>query len=329
MRKSSKTRRMVEEHMMDDAEYVHRRLWHHRAHRPHRHAQGARDRGIKAGLIRPITLWPFPERGRLHARRRSGEGLPDAWRCRIGQMVDDVRLAVNGAKPVEFYRPHGRHDSHAVGEIARADSSSSKEGGISMAMVFEKTKMLDGRARSTIARAAPMASSTGWWPRRIDELGVQDKTIGVAPVGCAVFAYNYFNCDMYGGRPRPCAGGGHGLLSACIRTSCVFTYQGDGDLASIGAAEIVHAAHARREDHRDLHQQRHLRHDRRPDGPHLADRPEDHHLALWPRSQELNGNPIRMSEMLATLDGPAYIERVSRARCEARHGRQEGHQKGV
>jgi 2-oxoglutarate ferredoxin oxidoreductase subunit beta len=75
----------------------------------------------------------------------------------------------------------------------------------------------------------------------IDELGVQDKTIGVAPVGCAVLAYNYFNVDMseasHGRAPAVATG-----IKRVLPKNIVFTYQGDGDLASIGTAEIVHAA---------------------------------------------------------------------------------------
>ena len=74
----------------------------------------------------------------------------------------------------------------------------------------------------------------------IEDLGLQDRAIGVAPVGCAVFAYNYFNCDMQEaahGRAPAVATGIHRVHPDAI----VFTYQGDGDLASIGTAEIVHA----------------------------------------------------------------------------------------
>ena len=75
----------------------------------------------------------------------------------------------------------------------------------------------------------------------IEELGMMDKAVGVAPVGCAVFAYDYFNCDMYEashGRAPAVATGAKRVHPENL----VFTYQGDGDLASIGAAEIVHAA---------------------------------------------------------------------------------------
>src|SRR6056297_3080533 len=75
----------------------------------------------------------------------------------------------------------------------------------------------------------------------IDELGIQEKTVGVAPVGCAVFIYNYINTDMY----EAAHGRAPAVASACKRVRpdrVVFTYQGDGDLASIGIAEVVHAA---------------------------------------------------------------------------------------
>lgn len=75
----------------------------------------------------------------------------------------------------------------------------------------------------------------------IDELGIQEKTIGVSPVGCSVLAYNYFNLDFqqaaHGRAPAVATG-----IKRARPDSYVFTYQGDGDLASIGMAEIVHAA---------------------------------------------------------------------------------------
>ena len=75
----------------------------------------------------------------------------------------------------------------------------------------------------------------------IDELGIREKTIAVAPVGCAVFAYDYFNFDVTEaphGRPPAVATG----IKRVLPDRFVFTYQGDGDLAAIGTAETVHAA---------------------------------------------------------------------------------------
>ena len=75
----------------------------------------------------------------------------------------------------------------------------------------------------------------------IDELGIEGDTIGVAPVGCSVFAYNYFECDMqeaaHGRAPAVATG-----IKRVHPDKVVFTYQGDGDLAAIGTAETVHAA---------------------------------------------------------------------------------------
>ena len=109
-----------------------------------------------------------------------------------------------------------------------------------MKKVFEKTKMLTdvhlhycpGCTHGIVHRL--VAES-------IEELGLQENCIGVAPVGCAVFAYDYFNCDMqeaaHGRAPAVATG-----IKRTHPDSTVFVYQGDGDLASIGMAETVHAA---------------------------------------------------------------------------------------
>ena len=75
----------------------------------------------------------------------------------------------------------------------------------------------------------------------LDDFGVLENTVGVAPVGCAVLAYNYFNCDMqeaaHGRAPAVATG-----IKRSLPDRTVFTYQGDGDLAAIGTGEVVHAA---------------------------------------------------------------------------------------
>lgn len=75
----------------------------------------------------------------------------------------------------------------------------------------------------------------------IDEMGLQDKAVGIPPPGCAVFAYNYFDIDMAESAHGRGAAVATGLKRACPET-IVFTYQGDGDLAAIGTAETIHAA---------------------------------------------------------------------------------------
>ena len=76
----------------------------------------------------------------------------------------------------------------------------------------------------------------------IDELGIEGRTIGIAPVGCSVMAYDYFNCDMIEAAHGRAPAVATGVKRADPEHHIVFTYQGDGDLASIGMAETVHAA---------------------------------------------------------------------------------------
>ena len=143
----------------------------------------------------------------------------------------------------------------------------------------------------------------------IEELNLNDKTIGVAPVGCAVFAYNYFNCDMaeasHGRAPAVATG-----IKRVNPSNLVFTYQGDGDLASIGAAEIVHAA-ARGEKITAIFINNAIY---GMTGGQMAPTTLVGQITTtspYGRQKEHCGSPIRMSEMLSTLDGAVYIERVS------------------
>jgi 2-oxoglutarate ferredoxin oxidoreductase subunit beta len=175
-------------------------------------------------------------------------------------------------------------------------------------IVFEKPKMLTdvpmhycpGCTHGIIHRLVAEA---------LQELGVQDRAVGVAPVGCAVFAYDYFNCDMYEaahGRAPAVATGAKRVHPDNV----VFTYQGDGDLASIGAAEIVHAA-ARGENITVIFVNNAIY---GMTGGQMAPTTllgQKTTTSPLGRDAKVNGNPIRVSEMLATLDGPALIERVS------------------
>jgi 2-oxoglutarate ferredoxin oxidoreductase subunit beta len=177
-----------------------------------------------------------------------------------------------------------------------------------VAIVFEKTKMLadapmhycPGCTHGIIHRLVAEA---------IESLGLQERAIGVAPVGCAVFAYDYFNCDMYEaahGRAPAVATGAKRVHPDNI----VFTYQGDGDLASIGAAEIVHAA-ARGENITVIFVNNAIY---GMTGGQMAPTTligQKSTTSPLGRDAKVNGYPIRVSEMLSTLDGPALIERVS------------------
>ncbi len=143
----------------------------------------------------------------------------------------------------------------------------------------------------------------------LEEMGVLGKAIGVAPVGCSVFAYDYFNCDMHEaahGRAPAVATG----IKRVHPDNVVFTYQGDGDLASIGTAEIVHAAH-RGEKITTIFINNAIY---GMTGGQMAPTTlvgQKATTAPYGRDKDHCGAPIRMSEMLATIDGAAFIERVS------------------
>lgn len=111
----AKNERMVEEQYMDDAEYV-IAAYGTTARIALTAIRQARAQGVKAGLIRPITLWPFPSEAFARAAQKAKKFL--TVEMSLGQMVDDVRIAVNGARPVEFYGRTGGVIP-GVGEITR------------------------------------------------------------------------------------------------------------------------------------------------------------------------------------------------------------------
>ncbi|MGI6200036.1 MAG: thiamine pyrophosphate-dependent enzyme [Christensenellales bacterium] len=143
----------------------------------------------------------------------------------------------------------------------------------------------------------------------LEEMGEGQSCIGVAPVGCAVFAYDYFNCDMmeaaHGRAPAVATG-----IKRVHPDRMVFTYQGDGDLASIGAAEIVHAA-TRGEKITAIFINNAIY---GMTGGQMAPTTLPGQVTTtspYGRDTDHCGFPVKMSEMLSTLEGPAYIERVS------------------
>ncbi|MBQ1501338.1 MAG: 2-oxoglutarate oxidoreductase [Firmicutes bacterium] len=143
----------------------------------------------------------------------------------------------------------------------------------------------------------------------LEEMDLLPKAVGVAPVGCAVFAYNYFNCDMY----EAAHGRAPAVATGCKRVHpecCVFSYQGDGDLASIGTAEIVHAAH-RGEKITTIFINNAIY---GMTGGQMAPTTlvgQRTTTSQHGRDKELCGEPIRIAEMLATIPGSAYIERTA------------------
>ncbi|HCT65330.1 MAG TPA: 2-oxoglutarate oxidoreductase [Lachnospiraceae bacterium] len=143
----------------------------------------------------------------------------------------------------------------------------------------------------------------------IEEINEIDNTIICAPVGCAVFIPNYFTYDSiqcaHGRAPATATG-----IKRVHSNKIVITYQGDGDLASIGMAEIIHAA-ARGEKITTVFINNGIY---GMTGGQMAPTTLPGMKATTAqtgRDLERNGNPIRVCELLSTLDGPAYIERVA------------------
>jgi len=143
----------------------------------------------------------------------------------------------------------------------------------------------------------------------MDELGITGRTIGVAPVGCSVFAYNYFNCDMvqaaHGRAPAVATG-----VKRSDPNNIVFTYQGDGDLAAIGTAETVHSA-ARGENITVIFVNNAIY---GMTGGQMAPTTlpgQVTQTSPYGRDVEKVGYPVKVCEMLSQIDGATYLERVA------------------
>ena len=177
-----------------------------------------------------------------------------------------------------------------------------------MAVVFEKPKALTdaplhycpGCTHGIIHRLVAVV---------IDELGIQGRTIGVAPVGCSVFAYNYFNVDMiqaaHGRAPAVATG-----AKRSDGNNIVFTYQGDGDLAAIGTAETVHAA-ARGENITVIFVNNAIY---GMTGGQMAPPTlpgQVTQTSPYGRDTSKVGFPVKVCEMLSQIDGATYLERVA------------------
>lgn len=143
----------------------------------------------------------------------------------------------------------------------------------------------------------------------IDELNVREKTIATAPVGCAVLLYDYFRCDVI-----ECAHGRSPAVATAIKRvqpdKVVFTYQGDGDLAAIGMAETIHAAN-RGENITVIFVNNAIY------GMTGGQMAPTTLTGQWSststkgRGQNQEGPPIKVCELLSSLDGVTYLERVA------------------
>ena len=177
-----------------------------------------------------------------------------------------------------------------------------------MAIVFQKPKALTdavlhycpGCTHGIVHRLVAEA---------IDELGIEGKTIGIAPVGCSVMAYDYFGFDMieasHGRAPAVATG-----VKRSLPDHVVFTYQGDGDLASIGLCETVSCA-CRGENVTIIFINNAIY---GMTGGQMAPTSligQVTQTSPYGRDPKTQGMPIRICELLSTLDAPAYLERVA------------------
>lgn len=179
---------------------------------------------------------------------------------------------------------------------------------LSMNIIYERPKALTNTVTSycpgcTHGTAHKLIAEV------IDEMGLQEKTIGVAAVGCSVFSYNFFNCDFveaaHGRAPAMATG-----IKRVLPDRFVFTYQGDGDLASIGMGEIVHAA-GRGENITVIFLNNAIY---GMTGGQMAPTTLPGQVTTSSplgRNVLLAGYPLHMCEMLSTLQGASYIARRS------------------
>ncbi len=145
----------------------------------------------------------------------------------------------------------------------------------------------------------------------IDEIGCRERAVGIAPVGCSVYAYNYFNVDMvqaaHGRAPAVATG-----IKRALPGNVVFSYQGDGDLASIGMGEIVHAA-ARNEAITVIFVNNAVFGMTQGQMAPTTLVGQRASTAPFGRDPRQCGYPVRMVEMLNQLEGPTYLARASMA----------------
>ncbi len=140
----------------------------------------------------------------------------------------------------------------------------------------------------------------------IDKLGIREKVVGIAPVGCAVFAYDYFNFDVLEvahGRPPAAATG----LKRVMPDRIIFSYQGDGDLAAIGTAEIVHAAS--RGENITVFFINNATYGMT--GGQMAPTTLREQVTTTTPQGRTSGYPLRVSELLSSIEGASFIARTS------------------
>ena len=175
-------------------------------------------------------------------------------------------------------------------------------------IVFEKSKGLTD-SRTHYCPGCMHGTSQRIIAECLEELDVLDRAVGIASVGCSVLAYKYFNCDMqqaaHGRAPAVATG-----VKRAVTDSVVFTLQGDGDLAAIGTAEIIHAA-ARGENITVIFLNNAIY--GMTGGQMAPTTLEGQRTTTTQAGRDFHraGKPIRVCEMLATIEGATFVERVA------------------
>ena len=284
---------------------------------PARTALGAvetlRAEGIAVGLFRPQTLWPFPIDALLPALRRARRR-----RRRRGE-----RRAARGraaARPLPRRRGQGLAIEHVrrYGGSSRPGARSWRRCARAPRRRWRREHLLRAVRAARPGRGAegplhPLLRGCGhglahrYLSDAIEKLGIQDRTVAISPVGCGVFLHWYLDVahsQASHGRASAVALG-HKLANPA---SVVVSYQGDGDLASIGLLEIMQAAQLGDPNHRHLREQRGVRDDRRPA---RADDADGQKTTTSPAGATGHGPPLKMAEIIAGLEAPVYVERVA------------------
>lgn len=177
-----------------------------------------------------------------------------------------------------------------------------------METVFERTPTLKNR-RTHYCPGCGHGIAHRLIAESIDELDIRGKTIGIAPVGCAVLAYDYIDVDMvevaHGRAPAVATG-----MKRTNPDKIIFSYQGDGDLAAIGTAEIIHAAH-RGEQITVVFINNAVF--GMTGGQMAPTTTLGQRTATTPKGRVASneGHPLKISELIASLPGATYVERVS------------------
>lgn len=175
-------------------------------------------------------------------------------------------------------------------------------------IVFKKSKGLTNE-RTHYCPGCMHGTSQRIIAECLEELNVLDRAVGIASVGCSVLAYNYFNCDMqqaaHGRAPAVATG-----IKRAVNDSVVFTLQGDGDLAAIGTAEIIHAA-ARSENITVIFLNNAIY--GMTGGQMAPTTLEGQKTTTTQAGRDFKraGKPIKVCEMLATIEGATFVERVA------------------